>query len=212
VWIRHPATGERSRVRFSRAAFGEVVRASLYGPAGASALPLLISEAYRGDYTGLASAHLRRQRALAREGSTGLYLAVTCLEDVPRADQAATIAASRNTILGAHRARQHFAACALWPRARRAADFVKSRVTTPVLMIVGDRDPVTPPAWARDAQRTMDSARLVVVPHGGHWFSGLLGDECLERLQLAFLEDPAPARLDAGCVTSIRPPPFRVAR
>ena len=212
VFVRNPASGEPSRVQFSRAAFGEIVRSSLYTAGGARVLPISVHEAYLADYTALATSHLRRQRGIARDGSTGLYLAVTCPEDVARADQAATIAASRKTTLGEYRARQHFAACASWPRAKRADEPAGRHLATPVLMLVGDRDPVTPPAWARDAQSTMGSARLVVVPHGGHGFGGMIGVGCLERLQVAFLEAPVPSRLDAGCVTAIRPPPFLVAR
>jgi pimeloyl-ACP methyl ester carboxylesterase len=210
--VRHPRTGERSRVRFSRAAFGEVVRALMYTPRGARSLPLAVHEAYLGDYSALATAHLRRQRVIAREGWTGLYLAVTCAEDVVRADEASTIAENRGTILGADRARQHFAACAVWPRGKRIEEARShSRIRTPVLMIVGDRDPVTPPSWAREARRTMESAQLVIVPGGSHGFTGMAGIGCLQRLESAFFETPA-AALDASCVASMRPPPFLLAR
>lgn len=210
--IPHPTTGARSSVRFTRAAFGEVVRASMYSPLGAASLPLAIHEAYRGKYASLARTHVRRQRLIAREGWMGLYLAVTCPEDLARAEEAATLARSRRTILGEFRARQHFAACALWPVPKAGGTARTTRITTPTLMIVGDRDPVTPPAWARVAQRDMSGARLVIVPGGAHGFAGMRNAACLDRLQVAFLATPDPAGLDASCAESMRPPRFVVPR
>jgi pimeloyl-ACP methyl ester carboxylesterase len=212
VTIPHPATGARSSVRFTRAAFGEVVRASMYTPLGAASLPLAIHEAYRGNYTSLALTHVRRQRWIAREGWMGLYLAVTCPEDIARADEMAALVGSRSTVLGEFRARQHFAACATWPVAAAAGAARKAAITTPTLMIVGDRDPVTPPKWARIAQRDMSSTRLVVIPGGGHGFAGMSGVACLDHVQVAFLANPDPAALDVRCAESMRPPRFVVPR
>jgi pimeloyl-ACP methyl ester carboxylesterase len=211
VSIPDPVTGSPSAVRFTRAAFGEVVRASMYSPMGAANLPLAVHLAYRGDFVWLARAHVRRQRSIAREGWMGLYLAVTCAEDVPRTDRTTALTESRGTVLGEFRVRQHYAACAMWPAAT-AVEARKARIATPVLMIVGDRDPVTPPAWARLAQRDMARARLVVIPGGGHGFAGMSGLACLERLQVAFLATLDPMGLDASCATRMRPPRFVVSR
>jgi pimeloyl-ACP methyl ester carboxylesterase len=122
----------------------------------------------RGDYTALASAHLQRQRNVALQGWAGLYLAATCPEDIARADSTETIERSRNTLLGPYRALIHFAACDGWP-APAANDTWpgETRISPPVLMIVGDQDPATPPRWARIALERMENGRLVVVPFGG---------------------------------------------
>jgi pimeloyl-ACP methyl ester carboxylesterase len=77
-------------------------------------------------------------------------------------------------------------------------------------MLVGDADPVTPPHWAEMAMKRMSRVRTVVVPHGGHGFSGLLGAECLDRLQAEFLLSAAPAALDVSCARQVRRPPFAV--
>jgi pimeloyl-ACP methyl ester carboxylesterase len=212
VRVPHPVTGAQSSVLFSRAAFGEVVRASMYTAHGARVLPLAIHEAYLGNYTALAVAHVRRQRMIAREGWTGLYLAVTCPEDIAHSNEAAALTANRKTILGEYRARQHFAACAVWHKSVPKPTRSGRRLRTPILMLVGDRDPVTPPAWAKEAHGNMESARLVVVPSGGHGFFGMIGVACLDQLQHQFLEEPVPATLDVSCVASVRPPPFLVRR
>lgn len=213
VQVRHPVTGAPTPVQFSRGALGESVRAALYTPNGARLLPLNISEAYRGDYTALASAHLQRQRTIALQGWAGLYLAATCPEDIARADSAETIERSRNTLLGPYRALIHFAACDGWP-APAANDTWpdQTRISPPVLLIVGDQDPATAPRWARLALERMDNGRLIVIPFGGHGFAGLSGVECIAQLEVAFYDLPQPKALDARCVGAIKRPPFAIER
>jgi hypothetical protein len=50
----------------------------------------------------------------------------------------------------------------------------------------------------------LPNARQVVVPNGGHSnFS-----PCLNRLRVAFLDDPRPRTLDASCAAGQKRPPF----
>ena len=213
VSVAHPVSGAPTNIRFGRAAFGEAVRAALYTPAGASTIPLAIHEASRGNYAAIAGAHLRRQRTIAREGWTGLYLAATCPEDVARLQQSAVLAANRSSILGEYRARQHFAACALWPAGLAGDDWPATpRIDTPVLLIVGDADPVTPPRWSRLAQAHMTRSRLLEVAGGGHGFAGMIGVECLAGVQAGFFASANPAAADAGCVAAMKRPPFVTTR
>lgn len=209
----HPVSRAAERVAVSRGTFGEVVRATLYTPAGARMLPLMIHEAFGGDYAAIAIAALRRQRSMAREGWAGLYLAVTCAEDIARADRAAAFAANRATILGEFRARQHFDACATWPLRPDGDEWpATDRVTTPTLLIVGDQDPVTPPRWSETTMRQLASGRMIVVPQGGHGFPGMVGAECLTALQVAFYASASAAGLDSGCIASMRRAPFVTKR
>jgi pimeloyl-ACP methyl ester carboxylesterase len=205
----HPVTGRRVTVRLTRDSFGEFMRATMYTALGAAALPNIVHQAYGGDFTAIAESALRRQRGLARAGLSGLYLAVTCTEDLPRSVPATAIAANRGTILGTARAEQHAAACTGWPVREDGEEWPSSqRVRTPVLMLVGEADPVTPPRWAESAARIMDRSRLVVVPGGGHGFAGMTGGDCIERLVAEFLDRPMPAELDASCAGQMGRPPF----
>ncbi|HTQ48018.1 MAG TPA: alpha/beta hydrolase [Polyangiaceae bacterium] len=86
-----------------------------------------------------------------------------------------------------------------------ATDAVASDI--PVLAVVGDRDPVTPPAWAQRATVNMRHARVLRVPWMGHLPDGLAHLDCLTELQAAFLRDPG-APLDTSCVATMTPPPF----
>jgi len=213
--VSHPVTGAPVRLIVTRGTFGEVMRAAMYTPQGARSLPLMMHEAYDGDYTAVAAAALRRQRGMARAGWAGLYLAVTCIEDVARADTADAFARNRNTILGDARARQHIGACEGWPAQPDGNEWPAShRATPPTLVVVGENDPATPPRWAELTMKHLVNGRLVLVPQGGHGFAGMEGGggDCLQQLQVAFVETANPASLDTACVSSMRRLPFVTKR
>jgi pimeloyl-ACP methyl ester carboxylesterase len=204
-----PGTGRASQVTLSRAVFGEAVRAMLYNPFSARRLPLFIHRAFGGNYSDIATAAFLRHRGFAADGSLGLYLAVTCIEDIPRVDTAAARAQARGTVLGDSRLTQHLDACAGWP-GRSSNDEAPplSAIRAPMLLMVGDADPVTPPRWARLVSDAVPRSRVVVVPGGGHGFAGMENADCLARITAAFVARPASRALDTSCVATIRPPPF----
>lgn len=82
---------------------------------------------------------------------------------------------------------------------RVAADEALAPVASalPVLLLSGDFDPITPPAYAERLRPTLSNARHVVFPAGAH--GQAMSDPCANRLIEAFLDDPA-AALDTSCV------------
>ena len=62
----------------------------------------------------------------------------------------------------------------------------------PVLILTGDNDPITPPAWAKRAAETLSHAQYLEFPGLGH---GVLGNGmdngiCSKSVFEAFLENP----------------------
>jgi len=206
-------TGRVARVTISRAVFGEVVRAMMYTPSNARRLPLAVHEAFLRNYAAIATVALNRHRGFATDGSLGLYLAVTCTEDIPRLDTIAARSRTEGTVLGAARLTQHLAACAGWPRRPTNDEWPPlNAITAPLLMIVGNADPVTPPVWARLVSPAVRNSRVLVVPHGGHGFAGMENTDCLASIGSALVARPVLAAIDTGCMTSVRPPPFMTRR
>ncbi|HWK90413.1 MAG TPA: alpha/beta fold hydrolase, partial [Longimicrobium sp.] len=182
----HPATDQPITLTLSRGTFGEILRSMMYSAQNASAVPLAVHEAYGGDYRALVMAGLSARRGLARSGAAGVYLAVTCAEDIARADPEAALAANRATTMGVTRARAHIAACRGWPTRPDGDEFPPAApVRVPVLAMVGEADPATPPHWAELAMRTLVNGRLIIVPQAGHGFSGMQGGDCIARVQAA---------------------------
>ncbi len=76
----------------------------------------------------------------------------------------------------------------------------------PVLLLSGENDPVTPPAYAeRVIAAGLSRARHIVGPAQGH---GLASVGCVPRLLREFIESADPAALDPECVGNEPPMPF----
>jgi pimeloyl-ACP methyl ester carboxylesterase len=209
VQMPHPQTGKPTMVPYTRSMFGMAVRGAMYTGWGASNLPSMIHHAFDGDYTPLVERGIRDSGRMAQSGVAGLYLAVTCADDVARGDLESAIALNEASTMGALRARTFFAACAEWPAQPNGAEWPEpTSLRPPVLMMVGEADPATPPHWAEVAMRRALDGRLIVVPQGGHVLSGLHGMACLERLQAEFVARPEPRTLDVTCLGEVRRPPF----
>ena len=102
-------------------------------------------------------------------------------------------------------------ACSFWPRGSVPPAFYSIPVSeSPVLVLSGGIDPVTPPRHgARVAQTLGPMARHVVVPNAGHVVMTL---GCMHDVLFRFIDaiDDADAmNVDAGCAAKIpRPPAF----
>lgn len=142
----------------------------------------------------------RRTRKLypEREAVVDGELRLTYEQFFSRCDRA-------NTFLGDYRLQQQRAACALWPRGSVPNNYAEpTRSKVPALILTGQWDPVTPPAYGDAAARSLPNSLHVIVPHGGHGFNGLDGIDCIDRLILAFIDSGTTKGLDTSCVGKIR--------
>lgn len=204
----HPSTGVPARVMLTRNHVGEAIRYLMYSSRGAATVPFVLHRAYAGDYDPIANFLIRWR---ARGTFDGLYLSITCAEDVPFV-AAAAADEDEPTYLGGYRVREQRAACAEWPHAEplpQPSPPVASDV--PVLMVSGTLDPVTPPANADEIARTMKNSLRVRVPLGGHSLNGLTGLDCVDDLVRAAIERGAVDGLDTGCVARVGRPGFQLA-
>ena len=182
-----------------------LVRFMSYSAATVALLPVLISEAHAGNYAPLAGQARTLLRELPESLSFPMSNSVTCTEDVPYADGATGDLAA--TYLGTAIMDALKQICARWPVGSIDASFKTPVVSdTPVLLLSGEYDPITPPAYAErvKAEGLGNSAHLVGRGQG----HGLVGVGCVPRILRSFLEDPAPAMLDAGCLELEPPTPF----
>jgi pimeloyl-ACP methyl ester carboxylesterase len=208
--IIHPQSGARIRVAVSRGTYVETIRRMMYNAGPARSVPYVIHRAHLGDYRPLARAAFRDRRAMEKGGGWGLYLAITCTEDVPFIDQAAAAAQNGRTLLGDYRIRQQADACRGWPTDSLPADYHQPfRSDVPMLLISGMLDPVTPPRWGERVAASFPNGLHVVVPHAGHGYGGLQGLECVDSLVNEFYRQGSARGLDPSpCLRRLRPPPF----
>jgi pimeloyl-ACP methyl ester carboxylesterase len=176
----------------------------LYQSGAASRIPLFIHLAAQGNFVPLAEAAISYRQQIVATGSNGMYLSVTCAEDLPRIGPGEGERNGVNTFLGDYRLRQQRAACALWPQAKMPNDYAEpTRSDVPALILTGQWDPVTPPIYGETAAKDLSRSVHVIVPHGGHGFNGLNGLDCIDNLIASFIERGTTAGLDTSCTNSI---------
>lgn len=195
---------ESVRVNLSRDLVAEAIRYMLYQAGAASRIPLFIHLAAQGNFIPLAEAALQYRQQIVASGSMGMYLSVTCAEDLPLIKPGEGERNGVNTFLGDYRLQQQRAACALWPRGKIPSNYTQpTRSDVPTLILTGQWDPVTPPVYGDTVAKYLSHSLHVVVPHGGHGFNGLNGLDCINNLMDAFIERGTTKGLDTSCVNSI---------
>jgi pimeloyl-ACP methyl ester carboxylesterase len=208
-----PQQAGRRKVKLSRDLAAEAIRYMLYSPPGASRVPLVLHLAAQGDFGPLAEAALNFRQQIVSSGSNGLYLSITCAEDLPWIKSGEGERFAANTFLGDYRLRQQREACALWPRATIPSDYsVPTKASASVLILTGEWDPVTPPANGDAIARDLPNSLHVVVPDGAHGFGGLDRVDCIDRLIGEFVEQGTAKGLDTSCVKNIRRRGFAITR
>lgn len=208
--LEHPRTGERERVELDGDTVTGIIRGTLYVPTLASLLPLALDEAMRGDPSALVALGSANE-ATGDTLSVGLFLSIVCAEDMrhvaptgdfPNAPDEPQLFAGR--MLESLRR-----ACDTWPTGEAAPDHAEAvSATTPTLLLSGELDPATPPAWAVEAGKTLSASTHIVVPNTGH---GTWSAPCVGELISTFIDGASAAGLDRACVEAIERPPFFVS-
>ena len=202
-----PDKGAPVTLEIQRDVFAEKVRTMLYGEETARRVPFMVHRAATSDFAPFLQAAIKP--GIPDFIADGMYLSVTCAEDVPFIDQAEAAQLNAGNSFGNYRVFQQTRACGLWPWGEVAGNFqepVSSDV--PVLIFSGNLDPVTPPERGEEVAKHLPNSRLVIIPHGGHTLDGLTPPDCVDRLIMEFLHSGDAKSLDVSCVETMAPPPF----
>ena len=207
VSLIHPVTGAPAERRFSADELAGAVRLLTYAPSSAALLPHLIHAGAQGNLAPLTAQIMMIEASMYESLAIGMHHSVVCAEDMPFVTEAdIDREALADTFMGAQQIDMLREICRHWPRGPIDADFRAPLDTdVPVLLLSGEFDPVTPPAWGDLAAAQYDNARHVVGPGQGH---GLLPRGCTPRLVADFIADASVGELDADCVSRLGPMPF----
>jgi len=195
------------KLEVQRDIFAEKIRTWMYGREQASRIPLIVHHAAQGDFAPFLREATRP--SIPDFIADGMYLSVTCAEDVPFVNQEEAAKLNAGNPFGNYRVFQQTRACSTWPQGKIPPDFrnpVASNV--PVLLFSGNMDPVTPPQRGEEVARYLPNGRHVIVPQAGHGFDGLAESECADRIIIEFMEKGEAKDLDVGCLERMVPPPF----
>ena len=210
VILPQPVSGRPEPVTLDRDTVLGLLRAPLYQPALAAALPAVLAEADAGRWAPLLALANPLGGSAASGIASGQHHAVVCNEDLgpqlPGAGPAAALAAvaaagsaamPASTVFGDSLLRQYRQACAGWPRATLDPAFYRvPQAAAPTWLLSGGLDPVTPPQHAeRVALALGPLARHTVVANAGHGVTAL---GCLADAVARFITDDEVAKLPAG--------------
>ena len=166
--VRVTVQGVPENAPLSRGRVVEWLRAQLYRPSTAANVPWLIHTAHSGDWSPVVEGILEQSRSLDAYG-IGLFLSITCAEDMAFLREEDIRKASEGTYLGDYRVRQQQAACTHWPKAalpKGYRDRVQSSV--PTMFVSGDTDAASP-LWLTEQVAPGFSNRVEIVARGqGH--------------------------------------------
>lgn len=204
ITIINPITGEPQEIQLTSDTLAVAIRFLSYSSESQAVLPLLIHEAVTtGDLRRLASQAILVMSGLNEMLARGMELSVMCAEDYPFMDFDAD---QGDTIIGNIFLEFVESQCSVWPRGEVPEGFhdpVESDV--PVLLVSGERDPVTPPQYAAQAAETFSNSVNLVARGQSH---SVLRNMCLREIATEFIAAGSIADLDVSCAEEIQPSPF----
>jgi pimeloyl-ACP methyl ester carboxylesterase len=206
ITISHPRTGEGTPIEFNDQTLGGALRFLAYSPQTRMIIPYLVHEAAStGQPDRIAAQALIMTDQIAGQLAFGLNFSVGCSEDWPSWPRDID---NSDTLLGDTMAELYASICEWWPAGSVPADFhAPFDSEVPVLILSGELDPVTPPAYGDEAAAQFSNSRHLVGPGLGHTvtshpcFSGIIAD---------FFEAASVDELETGCLAQLGHAPFFV--
>jgi pimeloyl-ACP methyl ester carboxylesterase len=194
---------------------------ALYDVTAIPWLPVVIYEAYEGNYdpllefTGEGYGRFQFQNdEIDTSDSEGMFYSVECHEEIPFNDYDTAVASIDDYPESARIGLladidELFAICDFW-NAGQPANIENNpvRSSIPTLILVGEYDPVTPPPWAQAAAAQLSQVFTYVFPGVGH--AVLDSGDCAQNLIIDFLDNPT-REPNAACVDDMEGPLFELS-
>ena len=204
ISIINPVSGKPQAMRLTADTLAVAIRFLSYSSETQALIPLLVHEALAsGDLSRLASQAILVMSGLNEMLARGMELSVLCSEDYPYIDLTADYS---NTLMGNLFLEIIDLQCKVWPLGEVPRGFHDPVVSDiPVLLMSGERDPVTPPQYAAKTAETFSNSLNLVARGQAH---SVMKNICLRDITTAFIEKGSVADLDTSCVEKIQPAPF----
>ncbi len=208
--VTHPLSGETYDMLLNGDGLMAFFFQSLYSSELIPLLPQILYDAQSGNYDRLAlfeGSFLLNVEFI----SQGMYYSVQCHEEVSFSEPGdfeapledyphlAPLFADNESI---------FTICADWG-AGEAPPIENQPISSdvPTLILAGEYDPITPPAWGAQIDDHLANSYYFEFPGLGHGTA--ISDDCPRGIAQAFWNDPTTAP-NAGCIGSMSGPDFRV--
>lgn len=196
--IQHPRLGTPTDFVIDLDKFTGNIRFQLYSMNGHSMVPLVIHQAFLGNYLPL-------QGLMARnEGEdlvyTGLLFNIVCNEDIPRLTANDFIADADNEFDGDSSQKAWQMVCPYFPQFTPSSAFNSPVVSDiPTLVLSGNLDPVTPPSNGDYLAKHLSNSHHIVVDDASHTVAM---STCANKIINEFLSVKNPTELDESCLAA----------
>jgi pimeloyl-ACP methyl ester carboxylesterase len=208
VQVTDPKTGKPARAVLTGDDVINGLRNALYETALIPKLPKLIYQFAHHDYSQGAAVSEAANAALGSD-SVGMFYSVACSESTltPQAMPAAVQMVEPETRHYFLTSLQNtYANCQLWRvQPVPAAQWQPVSSAIPTLILAGEYDPATPPAYGMLAARTLSKSFFFLFPGTGHAVVGR--NSCATSMFLTFLELPT-EKPDTTCMAGVGEPLF----
>lgn len=207
VQVAHPVRGDIETVTYGGDELAATLRLLSYHPTTVALIPFLLDEGANGNLAPLAAQFLSITSTLNDALSVGMHNAVACTEDAPFfAGEDVSANALADTYIGPVLLDALVSICSVWPQGPLDQQFKEPLATTaPVLLLSGQADPITPPAYADLAAVDLATAYLHVGALQGH---GQAPRGCMPDVMAAFIDTPTESPLDDDCLSRSFAMPF----
>ena len=204
ISITNPVNGQPQAMLLSADTLAVAIRFLSYSSETQALIPLLVHEALTsGDLSRLASQAILVMIGLNEMLAKGMELSVVCSEDYPFIDLNADYSSS---LMGNIFLEIIDLQCKVWPRGEIPEGFHQPVISNlPVLLMSGERDPVTPPKYAARAAETFPNSLKLVAKGQAH---SVMRNICLNDITTEFIEKGSVDDLDTSCIEKILPAPF----
>ncbi|TYK67285.1 alpha/beta hydrolase [Colwellia echini] len=197
--ILHPRLGTPTQLVLDDSKFTGNLRFQLYGMRGRSMVPLVIHQAFLGNYQPLIG--LMAQNEGEQMVYTGLLFNIVCNEDMPRLSAADKAIDANNDFDGKNSHQAWDMVCPYFPEFRPNEAFYQSvTADIPTLILSGDLDPVTPPSNGEFSAKSLPNSHHIIVENASHTVALTT---CANEIVNEFLTSKLPKKLDESCLKDI---------
>ena len=202
------STGEMTTYQLDRISTVQMIRSALYTTETSRKLPYVLDRLIQGDVPPLFALAGTNMSPDAGQMYLGMTLSVLCEEEVRRISGPEAARLGETSFAQDSYYQYWLRACEGWASATLDENMRQPTTTdVPVLLLSGALDPITPPALAEVAARSLPNVQHIVVEQAGH---NIAFYECTSGLITQFLLQGTGAPLNSDCTADITRPPFMV--
>ena len=200
--------GEIKEVKIPWYSFHTKIRSLLYTPFGLRQIPYIIHQSYIDNWRPFISL-FPSESSYDDFIAEGLYLCVTCTEDVPYITKHEADSISLGTFMEDYRIVQQKDACNNWSNGSVPTNFFEPLNShIPTLVISGYFDPITPPSMAEQIVQTLTKSFLISIGTMSHTFDGLSNTDCFDKMVIDFFNQPD-VRPNSECIILMLPDAYK---